>query len=178
MAQMMKEIEDWSPFSETAELNRLKVAYAKDKECWEVKHMNLECLVQVARLQKEAWEVERNSLDARVDTIAGANKGLAESLMLALREKDFLQELNINLRGLNVNTEGVNQELQVKIKRKVELNNLLYHESILKDEQLRVQQDELNTLAERLWIKQEEVNMRIGVNETLVHSNRVLTPPP
>ena len=98
--------------------------------------------------------------------------------MLALREKDFLQELNINLRGLNVNTEGVNQELQVKIKRKVELNNLLYHESILKDEQLRVQQDELNTLAERLWIKQEEINMRMGVNETLVHSNRVLTPPP
>ena len=95
--------------------------------------------------------------------------------MQALREEDFLQELNINLRGLNVNLKGINQELQVKIERKVELNNLLYCESILKDKQLRVQQEELNTLAERLWIKQEEVNMRIGVNETLVHSNRVLT---
>ena len=171
MAQMMKKMENWSPFPETAELNRLKVTYAKDKECWEVKHQNLECLVQVACLQKEAWEVERDSLDARID----ANKGLAEGLMQASREKDFLGELNTNLQGLNANLEGINQELQIKIEQKVELNNLLYRESILKDEQLRVQQKKLNTLAERLRIKQEEVNMRIGVNETLVHSNRVLT---
>lgn len=175
MAQMRKEMEDWSPFPETAELNRLKVAYAKDKECWELKHQNLECLVQVACLQKEAWEDERDSLDARVDTIAGANKGLAEGLIQASREKDFLQELNINLRGLNTNLEGINKELQVKIERKVELNNMIYRQSILKDEQLQLQQEELNTLRERLRVKQEEVNVRIGLNETFVHRNRALT---
>ena len=45
MAHIMKEIEDWAPFPETAELNRLMVAYTKDKEIWEVKHLNFECLV-------------------------------------------------------------------------------------------------------------------------------------
>ena len=87
----------------------------------------------MAHLQKEAWEVKEDSLETKIENLAGANRGLAEGLMQALKERDGMQDLNTDLQGLNANLEDLNGELQAKIKLKVELNNLFFRKSVLKD---------------------------------------------
>ena len=93
MADIFKEIEEWAPFPETAELNRLKQTYSVKKETWEVKENNYKYLVEVARLEKETWEAKEEQHVTKLRKLAGANRGLADRLLESLREKEHLQDL-------------------------------------------------------------------------------------
>ena len=57
----------------------------------------------MARLQKEAWEIKEDGYETKIGNLAAANRGLAEGLMQASRERDGLQDLITDLKWRTFN---------------------------------------------------------------------------